>query len=127
MEHAPEIEKPDTIPPGHAQITGRIIEIEPTQIMVILPVPVLKHRVWQRLKLNQYEYGAGFPVLSSKEVKIRFAFTLSPTTKDLFPNMDESYPGLRVGDDFSALAASGESMNSSGEQFTVYGYSIINK
>jgi len=126
-ENAPKIEKPDTIPPGHAQITGSIIEIEPISNNGNSSGPCSKAPCVAKVKIESIQYGAGFPALSSKEVKIRFAFTLSPTTKDLFPNMDESYPGLRVGDDFSALAASGESMNSSGEQFTVYGYSIINK
>ncbi len=126
-ERVPKMEKQDTIPPGHAQITGRIIEIDPISDNGSSSGPCSKAPCTAKVKIESIKYGAGFPVLSSQEVKIRFAFTLSPTTKDLFPNMEESYPGLKVGDDFSALAASEESMNSSEPQLVVYGYSIVNK
>ena len=125
-ERVPKMEKQDTIPPGHAQITGRIIEIDPISDNGSSSGPCSKAPCTAKVKIESIKYGAGFPVLSSKEVKIRFAFTLSPTTKDLFPNMEESYPGLKVGDDFSALAASRESVGETGPQLVVYGYSIVN-
>ena len=124
-DNVPKLEKPDTIPPGHAQITGSIIEIEPFQSNASSADPCSKAPCIAKVKINSITYGAGFPVLSNKEVRIKFAFTLSATTKDLFPNMKETYPGLKVGDDFSAQAALQESMNSSEPQLIVNGYSII--
>ena len=123
--NVPKLEKPDTIPPGHAQITGSVIEIEPISSNSNSSDPCSKTPCIAKVKIKSIIYGAGFPVLSSKEVRVKFAFTLSPTTKDLFPNMTETYPGLKVGDNFSALAASQESINSSEPQLIVNGYSII--
>jgi hypothetical protein len=125
-ENVPKIEKRNTIPPAHAQITGSIIEIEPVTNNYNTSDPCSKVPCIAKVKIESITYGTDFPVLSGKEVRIKFAFTLSPTTKGLFHNMKESYPGLTVGDSFSALVASEESMDSTRAHFIVYGYSIIN-
>jgi hypothetical protein len=123
--HSPELVKPDTIPPGHAQITGKIILIEPTLSTADSSDPCSKVPCIAKVKVESIEYGAGFSVLNNKEIRIKFEFTLSPTTKDLFPNMNESYPGLKVGDEFSALTGFQASINDADPKFMVYGYSII--
>ena len=124
-EKTPKLEKRDTVPPGHAQITGRIIEIEPVSSNGSSSGPCSKVPCTAKVKIESIKYGAGFPVLGSKEVKIRFAFTLSPTTKDLFPNMDETYPGLNVGDKFKAVAGFESVVGKDQPEFFINGYTKI--
>ncbi|MGA7839215.1 MAG: hypothetical protein WB996_14695 [Ignavibacteriaceae bacterium] len=120
----PELQKPDTIPPGQASISGEIVEIEPVSKMAGDNSPCSKAPCMAKVKIDGVTYGAGFPVLNKKDnITIKFNFTLSPTTKDLFPNMDESYPGLKVGDKFTALAGFVNAIGKDEPEFYVYGYS----
>ena len=128
-EHVFQIEKTDTIPPGHAQITGRIIEVEPVSSNKSSSGPCSKAPCTAKVEIEYIKYGTGFPVLSNNVIKIRFAFTLSKTTKELFPNMNESYPGLKAGDEFDALLEYSENArigneNSDNSVYTVNGYKI---
>lgn len=63
-------------------------------------------------------YGsATTPLVVGKNITLNFMFTLSPTTKELFPNMDERLPGLEVGDSFTG------SIQSRGDNsFLMYNY-----
>ncbi len=98
----PELQKPDTVPPGHAYINGTVVEILPVQKEA--NGPCSEYPCIANVKVNSIKYGSAFPVISTgKDVEIKFAFTLNKTTKEMFPNMDESYPGLNVGDKFEAL------------------------
>lgn len=125
--------EPSKIPPGHAEITGEIVEIEPISKMEKEDSPCSKAPCIAKVKIDGVTYGSGFPVLSKKkEIMIKFNFTLMPTTKELFPNMDDSYPGLNVGDKFEALVAYSEtgvvgSENASSTSYKIYGYKLINK
>lgn len=114
--------EPNRIPPGHAEIKGEIVEIEPVSKTENYS-PCSKAPCMAKVKIDGVAYGAGFPVLSkNKEIMIKFNFTLAPTTKELFPNMDDSYPGLKVGDKFSALAGFNVPIGSDKPEFFVYGY-----
>lgn len=120
----PKLEKPDTIPPSHAYITGEITGVAPVQKDA--NGPCSEYPCIAKVKVNSIEYGSAFPVISTgKDVEIKFAFTLNKTTNEMFPNMDESYPGLKVGDKFEALVGH---MDTAGDAipFTIYGYKIIN-
>jgi len=44
------------------------------------------------------------PFSSGQEGKMRFEFSLSKTTKKLFPNLDKRLPGLNAGDRFKVNA-----------------------
>ncbi len=121
----PKLIKPDTIPPGNAQITGEVISIEPKLSEGDSSGPCSKAPCIAKVKIESIQYGAGFPVLNNKEIRVKFKFTLSPTSKELFPNMEESYPGLNVGDKFSAMVGSQASVNNAEPEFFVYGYSLI--
>lgn len=123
--------KPDTVPPGHAFLSGEISTIEPIQKNA--NGPCSEYPCIAMVKVKTMEYGAGFPVVTiGKQIEVKFAFTLNKTTKDMFPNMDDSYPGLKVGDNFEALVAFSEtarigSGKSTSPSYTIYGYKIINK
>ena len=119
--------KPDTLPPGHAKITGKITEIEPVQKSTNENDPCSKYPCVAKVKVESVFYGAGFPVVAvGKEIEIKFKFTLNKTTKEMFPNMEDSYPGLTTGDEFEALVGHEEIPNNDKPVFVVYGYSIIN-
>jgi hypothetical protein len=47
-------------------------------------------------------YGSAFgsPIAVNTEIEVRFAFTVAPTNKDLFPNLTQRLPGLRLGTRF---------------------------
>lgn len=71
-------------------------------------------------------YGSAFgnPLAIGQRVHMHFAFTLAPTTKDLFPNMTETYPGLDINSRFQADVESVPEMNTSADivRYRVYGY-----
>jgi hypothetical protein len=48
--------------------------------------------------------GFGFktPLVKMDTIKIKFNFTLQKTSEEIFPNLDKSFPGLAIGDDFIA-------------------------
>ena len=116
--------EPNKIPPGHAEITGKIVEIEPVSKLGEENDPCSKVPCMAKVKVDGVTYGAGFPVLSkNKEIMIKFNFTLMPTTKELFPNMDDSYPGLKVGDKFTAITGFTNPIGTDQPEFFVNGYS----
>lgn len=120
----PELQKPDTIPPGQARISGEIVEIEPISKMAGDNSPCSKAPCLAKVKIDGITYGAGFPVINkNNNVTIKFNFTLNPTTKDLFPNMDETYPGLKVGDKFTALTGFENVIGKDDPEFYIFGYS----
>ncbi len=111
------------IPPGHAKIVGIIIKIEPVSDSSNLNDPCSKVPCIAFVKVRSVNYGAGFPVLTmGKEIKIKFLFTLGKTTKDLFPNMEETYPGLKVGQEFTALVSHMEYIDETAPKFQIYSY-----
>ncbi|MBW8051504.1 MAG: hypothetical protein FVQ77_14430 [Cytophagales bacterium] len=72
--------------------------------------------------------GASFTgaIAAGEKIKVHFAFTLNPTTKELFPNMAARYPGLKKNDKFvadiqSRLAIGGNE----NAKYVIYGYEKI--
>lgn len=117
--------KIENIPPGHARIDGVISKIEPIVKSDDPKDPCSKAPCIALVTVKGAEYGAGFPVLNMKEdIKVKFAFTLVPTSKDLFPNMEESYPGLMEGQEFTALVQHIETMNETIPSYQIYGYTV---
>ncbi len=121
----PKLEKPDTIPPSHAKIAAEVVSIEPadksnTGACAKAPCVAV-------VKLVSIEYGSAFPVLSvGKDIRVKFNFTLAPTSKELFPNMKETYPGLKAGDKFEALVGYMETAGDSKlPAYSINGYSVI--
>lgn len=111
------------IPPGHAKIVGIIIEIEPVSDNSYLNDPCSKTPCIAVVKVSSAVYGAAFPSFSKDdEIRIKFLFTLEKTTKELFPNMEEPYPGLTVGQEFTALVSHMEYIDETVPKFQIYSY-----
>lgn len=117
--------KIEKIPPGHARIVGEIVKIEPVMKSDDPNDPCSKAPCIAMVKVKGAEYGAGFPTLNMNEnIKVKFQFTLVPTSKDLFPNMEEKYPGLIEGQAFTALVQHFATINESIPSYQVYGYTV---
>jgi len=111
------------IPPGHAKIVGIIVEIDPVADKSNLNDPCSKAPCIAIVKVSSAVYGAAFPSFSKDdEIRIKFLFTLEKTTKELFPNMEETYPGLKVGQEFIALVAHIENIDKTAPKFQIYSY-----
>ena len=111
------------IPPGNAKIVGIIIEIEPVTDRSNLNDPCSKAPCIALVKVTSAVYGAAFPSFSNDdEIRIKFLFTLEKTTKELFPDMKETYPGLKVGQEFTALVAHIENIDKTAPKFQIYSY-----
>lgn len=124
VSKTPKLTEPNKIPPGHAEVTGEIIEIEPIVKSSNKNDPCSKAPCVAKIKVESVSYGVGFPTLNKKyNIRIKFYFTLMPTTKDMFPNMDEFYPGLKAGDRFKALMGFVSTIDSDNLEYFVYGYS----
>lgn len=124
ISKTPKLAEPNKIPPGYAEIIGEIVEIEPITKMSDENDPCSKAPCIAKVKIESASYGAGFPTFSKNvSVKIKFNFTLLPTSKDMFPNMEESYPGLKVGDKFAALTEFVSTIGNNNPEYFVYGYS----
>ncbi len=113
------------IPPGHAKIVGTIIEIEPVTDRSNLNDPCSKAPCIALVKVTSAVYGAGFPSFSNDDdIRIKIIFTLEKNTKELFPDMKETYPGLKVGQEFTALVAYTENIDETAPKFQIHGYEI---
>ncbi|NNJ53442.1 MAG: hypothetical protein HKP17_09740 [Ignavibacteriaceae bacterium] len=111
------------ISPGTAKIVGTITEIDPVTDTGNLSGPCSKAPCIALVKVTSAIYGSAFPQFTfGKEVRIKFLFTLKKTTKELFPNMEEEYPGLKVGDEFTATVAHVENIDETAPKFQIYGY-----
>ena len=115
----------EKIPPGHAEINGEITKILPIEASDNPNDPCSKAPCFALVKVKGISYGAGFQTINMNEdIKIRFAFTLEPTSKDLFPNMEEKYPGLKIGDNFTALVAFSYKLNETKPNYEIFSYTI---
>jgi len=113
------------IPPGHAKIDGMITEIEPVSENADPNDPCSSAPCVALVKVSSATYGAGFPQLvMDKTIRVKFLFTLEKTSKALFPNMDEEYPGLNVGQEFTALVSRVESIDETAPKFQIHGYEL---
>jgi hypothetical protein len=70
-------------------------------------------------------YGSAFPqpFAPGEVIVVSFAYTTAPTTKELFPSMQDTYPGVSVGSRFIANL-SAEQKKDGGVAFTVYRYQL---
>jgi hypothetical protein len=94
----------ETFAPGTVSIMGRIVSIDSARMVPNPQEPCGKFPCWAKIKVESIVgYGAGAPPVSRNDtLETKFAFTLSPTTKDLFPNLKVRMPGLKEGSEFSA-------------------------
>lgn len=98
----PQTTLPSKIDPNNCRINGTIISIEE----IINPSGLCStNPCVANVKVNNViGTGASFniPLVKNDTINVKFAFTLSKTSKDLFPNLNKSLPGLKVEDSFIA-------------------------
>lgn len=98
----PQTTLPSNIDPNNCRINGTIISIEE----IIDPSgPCSTNPCVANVKVNNViGTGSSFkiPLVKNDTINVKFAFTLSKTSKDLFPNLNKSFPGLKVEDKFIA-------------------------
>ena len=90
--------------PGTVSITATVISIDSTRMAENSEEPCGKFPCWAKIKVGSIVgYGAGAPPVSANDtLETKFAFTLSPASKELFPNLKINLPGLNIGSGFSA-------------------------
>ncbi len=59
---------------------------------------------------------------TQEPISVSFAFTLAPTTDDLFPGIKTHYPGLKINDKFEATIQSRPAKNEAGFAYIIYDY-----
>ena len=113
------------IAPGTAQIVGTIIEIEPLSNDTNLSDPCSKAPCIALVRVTSARYGSAFPQLTiGKEIRVKFRYTVEKTTKELFPYLNEEYPGLQVGDEFTAIVSTIKSIDKTAPIFQINGYEL---
>ena len=116
------------ITPNHARVIATVVSINPMLMPGDTSSPCSKAPCKARLRINEVMgYGAGFgnPLSSRDTIYVNFMFTTHATTMDLFPVLNEYYPGVKVGDRIqtdleSRLGFGGEGSVS----YFVYGYKV---
>lgn len=117
---------PAQIPPSHCRFVGTIVSIDPARSSNPQD-PCAKAPCKAKVKIvRTIGYGSGFvgTLAEGKEVEMTFAFTLAPTTKDLFPNLSARYKGLKQGDTFQADAQSSLKLGDDKPSLTVMAYEV---
>ncbi len=124
----PIAEQQTRIAPGKCRIIGTLMAIDST-MEDSGPCSKAPCRATVRVD-SVLGYGSAFgnPVSLNARIAVRFAFTVAPTTKDLFPNMTNRLPGLQVGSTFQTDLESQIEMRSAGTQswYLVYDYKRLN-
>ncbi|MEX1138539.1 MAG: hypothetical protein WEB33_10200 [Bacteroidota bacterium] len=91
------------VPPGHCRIIGTVVSIDPS-LSTMTDDPCAKAPCVATVKVDEIVgYGSGFVGNLGKgsEVKVRFQYTLTPTS-EMFPAMSPPLPGLDTGSKFQA-------------------------
>ncbi|MFC1493472.1 hypothetical protein ACFL6O_05875 [candidate division KSB1 bacterium] len=110
------------ISPNHARIVGKIIRIHPElSEREDHPSSLVPYMADVRIE-ELMGTGMAFPgsISEGKTITVKFTFTLSPT-KDLFPELKDHLPGLKVNDSFQADMM-GTDSRSGGVDYTIDGY-----
>lgn len=91
-----------------SKILGTVLEIEMEKFSTDSNSPCSKLPCWARVSVDSVlGLGQGGPILKAGEiVKVNFEFTLSKTSDELFPNLQNKLPGLKIGDKFSSAISS---------------------
>ena len=92
------------IAPGECRVNAEIVKIDSALIGNSGKDPCSKAPCIAWIKINNIiGYGAGSAELKRGDtLKTKFSFTLSPTSKETFPTLEEQLPGLSEGSSFIA-------------------------
>ncbi len=114
------------INPNACRINGTILSIEKS---FESSGPCVNHLCTASVLVNTI-VSSGFsfnhPFAKSDTIKIKFEFTLDETTKDMFPNLTKSFPGLKVGDSFIGDVESIETIKFNKKETDSFSYKIFN-
>lgn len=119
----------EPIPPNTCRIVGTIVDVDSTLESRVPKNPCSKVPCTATVRVDSIlGYGQAFPQALSKgeEISVKFVFTLG-ATREVFPTMTESYPGLPIGSTFSANVLGRATMTRDGANsvsFMVYGYEV---
>jgi hypothetical protein len=117
----------ERIAPGKCRMVGTLTSID-TTLEATGPCSKAPCRATVRVD-SVLGYGSAFgaPVAVAAQIAVHFAFTVAPTTSDLFPNMTERLPGLQVGSKFQTDIESRLEMGSTGNRptYLIYDYKIL--
>lgn len=94
----------EALSPGSARLRGTIVAVKQDLLSSDPSSPCGRYPCMATVRVDSvYGYGAGFPspMAPGEEFVATFEFTLGPT-KERFPGMAESYPGLEAGSTFDA-------------------------
>ncbi len=121
----------EQIAPGYCRIIGTIVLIDSSLEKGTSKSPCSKVPCNAVVRIDSIiGYGSNSSTLSvNKLIDVHFNFTLSPTSKDLFPNMQEYYPGLQTGTRFEGdiynEVKKGDINKIPARKFEINGYEII--
>jgi len=126
LPRRPDMDQQVMVAPQHCRIVGTLVGID-TELLKEGNGPCTKVPCRGIVRIDSIlGYGSSFgnPLAVGQRVNVHFAFTLAPTTKDLFPNMTETYPGLELNSRFRADVESPPEMNTSADRifYQVYDY-----
>lgn len=86
-------------------IIGKIISIIEETDSSNINSPCFKVPCWANVRVEDVLHcGSRFAasISAGEEIKMFFVYTLSPSTANLFPNLEKRYPGLEKNDYFKA-------------------------
>jgi hypothetical protein len=122
-EQSPDLAQITHVPPNHCRVMGTIVSID-NAMATSGDDPCSKGPCYANVRIDSVlGYGSAFPhpLATGNVVRVKFAYTLSPT-KEIYPEMDPGFPGLRVG---STLRADMRSEGEMGPGETAKGRYII--
>ena len=102
----------EPIPPNHCRIVGTVVGIDQTLNSSDPQSPCSKAPCSATVRVDSIlGYGSAFggSIAAGRQVQMSFGLTLSPT-KGIFPQLTQSYPGLKVGASFVANVRLGEEL-----------------
>jgi hypothetical protein len=124
---------PETIPPNHCRIVGTILSIAGTLKTAQADDPLSKVPCLAVVRIDSIlGYGSAFtnPLAVGNEISVLFQFTLNPT-KDIFPTLQQHYPGLTVGSvfrtDLEEVMADEQQKKTLQYSHIIYGYQFIKR
>lgn len=119
----------EPIPPNTCRVLLTVLSIDTTLQSSFPNDPCAKAPCRASVRVESVlGYGAAFtaPLSKGEVIQVHFTFTVAPT-KNLFPTMDQTYPGVHVGTKFTTDLQSQQvfqGLEAQQSRYLIYGYSI---
>jgi len=117
----------EQIPPNVGRIVGKIVRIEKVRPVQVDSSPCARVPCLALVRVESViGYGSAFPTSfnAGDQISVSFAFTLHPT-EQLFPQMANHLPGLKVGQVFKADVTASDLMTSGSQpELVIYTYQL---